>query len=70
MEKVRKFESNGMLWNDGEVPCCSYCDRTIDEVESLHETTFSGELCCEDSTCREDYLSNALSEEVRETTED
>ena len=42
MSKERVFESDGMLWNDGDVPKCSYCDRDYDQVETLHETPFSG----------------------------
>jgi len=65
---MREFKSSGMLWNDGDIPSCSYCNKTIDEVVSLHETPYSGELCCDDDTCRADLMNNVLSDEVEETT--
>ena len=68
MSKYREFESNGMLWNEGDLPECTYCNKNIDEVGSLHETPFSGELCCDDEICRSDLMNNVLYEEVRETT--
>lgn len=64
----RKFESSGMIWNDGELPQCSFCDATIDEVDSLHETCFSGELVCDSDECRENFLGQVLTEDVNETT--
>jgi hypothetical protein len=64
----RKFESSTMLWNDGELPQCSFCDATIDEVDSLHETCFSGELVCDSDECRENFLGQVLTEDVNETT--
>jgi hypothetical protein len=64
----RKFESSTMLWNDGEIPQCSFCDATIDEVDSLHETCFSGELVCDSEECRENFLGQVLTEDVNETT--
>ena len=63
---MREFQSNGMLWNDGDIPCCSYCNKSIDEVYTLHETPYSGELCCDSQECREDLLNAVLSCEVEE----
>ena len=65
-EPVRTFSSNGMIWNDGDIPKCNYCSKDIDEVYSLHETPYSGELCCDDDDCRETLLETILSEEVTE----
>lgn len=70
MTKTRKFESNGMIWDDGDLPECSYCNKNIDEVSSLHETCFSGELVCDSDVCRDDFLNQVLCEEVIETTND
>ena len=70
MSEDRVFESNGMLWNEGDIPACSYCNRDFDEVESLHETPFSGDTCCEQQECREQLLENVLSDQVQETTEE
>jgi len=67
---MREFKSRGMLWNDGDIPSCSYCNKTIDEVESLHETPYSGELCCDDVTCRVILMNYIFSDEVEETTRD
>lgn len=69
-EKVRTFSSEGMLWNDGDIPVCSYCGKDFDEVDELHETPFSGGLCCDDDACREELLLECLESEVVETTED
>tara|TARA_R110000751_G_scaffold70984_2_gene143620 strand:+ start:396 stop:611 length:216 start_codon:yes stop_codon:yes gene_type:complete len=66
MRKERVFESDGMLWNDGDIPKCSYCDRDYDQVETLHETPFSGGVCCEQSTCRYSLIDEVLSEQVEE----
>ena len=62
----RTWSSNGMIWNDGDIPTCNYCNKTIDEVSSLHETPYSGEVCCDDQECRETLLNNILCEEVTE----
>ena len=35
MSKYREFESNGMLWNEGDLPECTYCNKNIDEVGSF-----------------------------------
>ena len=64
----RIFRSTGMLWDDGEIPCCSFCNATIDEVNSLHETCFSGGLVCDSDECRENFLGQVLTEEVQEET--
>ena len=65
---MRKFESDGMLWDDGDIPQCDFCSSTIDEVETLHETPFSGELCCDKQECRETLIENVLNNQVEETT--
>lgn len=62
----RTWSSNGNIWNDGDVPSCNYCNKDIDEVYSLHETPYSGELCCDNKECRETLLDNILCEEVTE----
>ena len=62
----RTWSSNGNIWNDGDIPTCEYCNKTIDEVGSLHETPYSGEVCCDDQECRETLLNNVLCEEVTE----
>jgi hypothetical protein len=62
---MREFKSDGMAWY-GDLPECTYCLRNIDEVDSLHETPFSGELCCEHKICRSDLLDNILYNEVIE----
>ncbi len=66
MGNPRKFKSNGMLWDEDDMPTCTYCNSTIDEVNSLHETPYSGELCCDKESCREDLINNVLIEEVNE----
>lgn len=64
--KTRKFQSAGMLWDNGEIPTCSYCDASFHAVESLHETPFSGELVCDDAICRDDFMNNVLHKQVEE----
>jgi len=68
MEKIRKFKSSGMIWDDGEIPCCSFCHNDLDKVSSMHETIFSGGLVCDSNDCRLKYLDAMLLEEVEETT--
>ena len=63
---MRKFKSDGMIWDDGDIPHCSYCDKSIDDVYTLHETPYSGELVCDDIVCRNDLLDNMLYKEVEE----
>ncbi len=65
---MRTFESNGMMWDDGDIPQCDYCNKSIDEVSSLHETPHSGELCCDNEDCRASLIHNILYHEVEETT--
>ena len=62
----RKFKCDGMLWNDGDIPTCSYCKKDFDKVDSLHETPYSGGLCCDDAKCRERLLESCLMSEVTE----
>lgn len=62
----RVFACQGMLWNDGDVPRCSYCKENYDNVVSLHETPLSGGLVCDDRDCRDKLLTNILTEKVRE----
>lgn len=66
----RTFESNGMIWDDGEIPACSYCGRNIDEADGLWETPYSGQLCCEDKECRIQLADESCEREVEETTEE
>jgi len=65
----RVFQSDGMLWNDGDIPSCDYCGRDFDKVSTLHETPFSGGLVCEDEICRADMLDDLLYKNVDEITE-
>lgn len=66
-EQIRKFQSSGMLWNDGEIPCCSYCGKDFDEVgDELYETPFSGGLCCTDNECMERLAEECLESPVEE----
>lgn len=62
----RKFKCDGMLWDDGDIPKCSYCKKDFDTAQSLHETPYSGELCCDDAKCRERLLESCLMSEVEE----
>ncbi len=65
----RTFESDGMMWSDGEIPECSYCKRNFyDAGEILFETPLSGGLVCEDQECRDALLQDILYNEVKETT--
>lgn len=66
---MRHFESNGMLWNDGDIPQCTYCGKDFDEVGTLHESPYSGELCCDDEDCRQVLMDNILTEQVEEITQ-
>ena len=70
MSEDRIFESNGMLFNEGDIPECSYCGNNYDYADTLHETPFSGGLCCEKRECRENLLNDILDDQVRETTDD
>ena len=69
MSKERKFKSSGMLWDDGDMPSCDYCNRNFDEVRTLHETPFSGGLVCEAEICRTDMLDSLLYNKVEEEGE-
>ncbi len=69
MKEERKFKSNGMRWDDGDMPECSYCGKDFDSVECLHETPFSGGLVCDDEDCRLSMMEEILSEEVAEIDE-
>tara|TARA_R100000005_G_scaffold96200_1_gene81368 strand:+ start:809 stop:1036 length:228 start_codon:yes stop_codon:yes gene_type:complete len=69
MKEERKFKSNTMMWDDGDMPECSYCGKDFDSAESLHETCFSGGLVCEDEDCRHSLIEEMLSEEVAEIDE-
>ena len=62
----RVFKSNGMLWSDGDIPECNYCNKDFDNVEALFETPFSGGLVCEDQECRDILLEKMLYNEVKE----
>jgi len=62
----RVFQSNGMLWNTGDIPSCDYCGSDFDNVSTLHETPFSGGLCCENDECRDSLLNDVLYNQVEE----
>jgi C4-type Zn-finger protein len=68
MSNIRTFKSSGMIWDDGEIPSCDYCEKDFDNVGTLHETPFSGELVCEQQECRTSMLDSLLYEDVEETT--
>lgn len=69
-EKERKFESEGMSWDNGEIPECSYCGEDIDNCEGeLHETPFS-DLCCMDENCMLSLAEDCLTNQVEEVTEE
>ncbi len=68
-EKIRTFTSSGLLWNDGDIPECSYCGKNFDEAGTLNETPFSG-LVCDDENCREELLMECIESSVDETTDE
>ena len=49
MAKIRKFQGNGQIWDDGEIPKCSFCGKSVDETE-LNGTLFN-DNCCDDDDC-------------------
>ena len=64
----RIFSSSGMLWDDGDIPQCSYCQKDFDQVDQLAETPLSGGLVCESSKCRSKMVENCLYDIVEEKT--
>ena len=66
----RIFSSSGMLWDDGDIPQCSYCQEDFDNVDQLSETPLSGDLVCESSECRSKMVENCLYNTVEEQTEE
>lgn len=56
------WQSDGMAWDVGEVPECSYCGRkpkmdgNPEDSVYLHETPVNGIVLCEDKECVYNFL--------------
>ena len=50
-KKYTQYESDGMLWEIGEVPKCSYCKNT-----AKFETAHSGIVVCLAQHCHSKYI--------------
>ncbi len=59
----RTWIGHGNLWieEDGDMPSCSYCNKTIEET-SLGDAAFSDIQCCEEVECRLKLADNCLTE--------
>jgi hypothetical protein len=47
----RRYESDGLVFEPGETPQCSYCRRTPSQ-EKLYETNVNGIIYCTRTPCR------------------
>ena len=68
MAKVRKFEGDGQIWDDGDIPKCDFCGKTADET-TIHETVFN-DNCCGDADCISRLGQQALKEPIEEVESD
>ncbi len=55
---AKHYESDGLQYDPGEIPQCSYCNRKITDpgVSGIYETALSGIICCTDPGCMEQLL--------------
>lgn len=45
------YESDGAIWEEGEIPKCSFCGTGADET-TLFDTSVHDTYCCEEEDCR------------------
>ena len=56
------YQSDGLAWDEGEVPECSYCGKQPNEKGPsetwvyLHETPVNGIILCEDTECMSNFV--------------
>ena len=66
----RKFESDSMLWDGGDIPTCNFCGLDFDGCDGeLFDTPFSGELCCKSESCMDELAEQCLESKVEEVDE-
>ena len=59
MGKKGYWRSMGCVWDEGEVPECTFCgDRADKKDVSLYETAVNGIYLCEKKDCLYDFLMN------------
>jgi|TARA_Y100000034_G_C6627133_1_gene273618 hypothetical protein len=60
MKRIKyKWQSSGYLYDDGDIPKCSYC--TKDGLASLiFETAHSGILICDNDHCALSYVTSEI----------
>lgn len=46
-----KYTSDGLEFEEGEIPKCSYCEKTSEDIQ-LYETYIGGVIVCESNMCR------------------
>ena len=51
------YESEGNIWEEGDIPECSYCYRKADRHD-IYETTVSGIFCCDNFSCAIEHITN------------
>lgn len=59
----RVWTGHGNLWieQDGDMPSCSYCNKTIEET-SLGDAAFSDIQCCKETECKLKLADDCLTE--------
>ena len=68
-KKMKKeYEASGYIYNDGDVPTCSFCGTTADET-IIHSGDYSGEHICESEGCCREYMNNNILTSPFETKE-
>ena len=62
-KEPRIWEGHGNIWKeqDGDMPSCFYCNKTIEET-SLGDAAFNDIQCCEEVECRLKLADDCLTE--------
>jgi hypothetical protein len=63
------YESDGLEFESGEVPECSYCGAKADET-TLFETNISGGLCCGKDSCKLELAQENMESELEFISEE
>tara|TARA_Y100000310_G_scaffold261793_1_gene271275 strand:+ start:342 stop:665 length:324 start_codon:yes stop_codon:yes gene_type:complete len=56
---VKEYHGSGYIYDDGDVPTCSFCGTTA-ETDIIHSGDYSGEHICEGEECTQSYMSQNI----------
>jgi hypothetical protein len=55
-KKVIEYHAQGYIYDDGDIPTCSFCGVGADQGHIIHAGDYSGQHICESENCTYEYM--------------